>query len=440
MIAPTRIGMEPGTEDAPQPFASDAIDRADAAGVPTPVQKAALAILIALSCSHLLNDTIQALIPSIYPLLKKSFGLNFTQVGLITFTFQMTGSVFQPLIGLYTDRRPKPYSLALGMAMTLCGLVFLALAPSYPEVIAAAGLVGVGSAIFHPEASRIARLASGGRHGFAQSLFQVGGNAGSALGPLLAALVVVPYGQRHILWFSFAALLGIAILTVVGRWYREHLRLGLTRAVQRAATHRALPRRTVGISITILLALVFSKYFYLVSMTSYYTFYLIGKFHVSVQQSQFLLFIFLGAVALGTIVGGPVGDRIGRKRVIWVSILGVAPFSLALPHANLFWTVILSVVIGLVLASAFAAIVVYATELVPGRVGMIAGLFFGSAFGMAGIGAAALGKLADLTSINFVYQVCAFLPLIGLLTGFLPDLETLGQSSERSRKAGSESM
>jgi FSR family fosmidomycin resistance protein-like MFS transporter len=417
--------MEAGTEDAPQPFASDAVDRA--ANDLIPAQQAALAILIALSCSHLLNDTIQALIPSIYPLLKKSFGLNFTQVGLITFTFQMTGSVFQPLIGLYTDRKPKPYSLALGMAITLGGLIFLAFAPSYVAVIVAAALVGVGSAIFHPEASRIARLASGGRHGFAQSLFQVGGNAGSALGPLLAALIVVPHGQRHILWFSFAALLGIAILTVVGRWYREHLRLGLSRAVRRAATHRPLPRRTVGIAITILLALVFSKYFYLVSMTSYYTFYLIGKFHVSIQESQFILFIFLGAVALGTIIGGPVGDRIGRKRVIWVSILGVAPFSLALPHANLFWTVILSVVIGLVLASAFAAIVVYATELVPGRVGLIAGLFFGSAFGMAGIGAAVLGKLADLTSIKFVYQICAFLPLLGLLTGFLPDLETPGR-------------
>jgi len=397
------------------------VDRADAA--PATAQKAALAILIALSCSHLLNDTIQALIPSIYPLIKKSFGLTFAQIGLITFTFQMTGSIFQPMIGLYTDRKPQPYSLALGMALTLSGLIFLAFASSYLTVIAAAGLVGSGSAIFHPEASRIARLASGGRHGFAQSIFQVGGNAGSALGPLLAAVIVVPYGQRHILWFSLAAFLGIAILTRVGGWYRQHLTLGLTRAVHRAAHHRPLPRRTVSISIGILLALVFSKYFYLVSMTSYYTFYLIAKFHVSVQQSQFLLFVFLAAVALGTIIGGPVGDRIGRKKVIWVSILGVAPFSLALPHVNLLGTVLLSIVIGLVLASAFSAIIVYATELVPGRVGLIAGLFFGSAFGMAGIGAAVLGKLADMTSITFVYQVCAFLPLIGLLTGFLPDLE-----------------
>lgn len=415
--------MKPGTEDAPQFLATDAVDRADTAEAPARAQEAVLAILAALSVSHLVNDMVQALIPSIYPLLKASYGLDFAQVGLITFTFQMTGSVFQPLIGLYTDRNPKPFSLAFGMAITLGGLVSLALAPSYPAVIAAAAMVGVGSAIFHPEASRIARLASGGRHGFAQSLFQVGGNAGSALGPLLAALVIVPRGQRHVLWFSIAALLGIAILTVVGGWYRRQIHIGLTRAVQRAVNHRPLPGRTVGISISILMALVFSKYFYLVSMTSYYTFYLISKFHLSVQQSQIFLFIFLGAVALGTIVGGPVGDRIGRKRVIWVSILGAAPFSLALPHANLFWTVLLSVVIGLVLASAFAAIVVYATELVPGRVGLIAGLFFGSAFGMAGIGAAVLGNLADLTSIGFVYQVCAFLPLIGLLTGFLPDLE-----------------
>jgi len=415
--------MELGTEDAPQPLACDAVDGADAKNAPTSGQKAALAILIALSCSHLLNDSIQALIPSIYPLIKKSFGLNFTQIGLITFTFQMTSSIFQPVIGLYTDRKPKPYSLALGMAITLGGLVYLAFAPNYLSVIVASGLVGCGSAIFHPEASRIARLASGGKHGFAQSIFQVGGNAGSALGPLLAAVIVVPYGQRHILWFSLAAFLGIAILTRVGRWYRERLRLGIARAAHHAGHRKTLPRRMVGISIGILLTLVFSKYFYLVSMTSYYTFYLIAKFHVSVQESQFLLFVFLAAVALGTIIGGPVGDRIGRKKVIWVSILGVAPFSLTLPHVNLLGTVLLSIVIGLVLASAFSAIIVYATELVPGRVGLIAGLFFGSAFGMAGIGAAVLGKLADMTSITFVYQVCAFLPLIGLLTGFLPDLE-----------------
>jgi FSR family fosmidomycin resistance protein-like MFS transporter len=404
-------------------MAADAVDRPDAAGMPDTARQAALAILVALSCSHMLNDTIQALIPSIYPLLKISLGLNFTQVGLITFTFQMTGSVFQPVIGLYTDRRPKPYSLALGMTMTLGGLIFLALASSYPALIAAAGMVGIGSAIFHPEASRIARVASGGRHGFAQSLFQVGGNAGSAIAPLLAAIIVVPYGQRHLLWFSPVALAGIAILTWVGNWYSTHLSLRLNHAVHAAGRLPGLPRRTVGLSLLILLTLVFSKYIYLVSMSNYYTFYLISRFHVSVQQSQVYLFVFLGAVALGTIVGGPVGDRIGRKQVIWVSILGVAPFTLLLPHVNLLCTVLLSVVIGLVLASAFAAIIVYATELVPGRVGLIAGLFFGAAFGMAGIGAAGLGKLADMTSIQFVYQVCAFLPLLGLLTGFLPDLE-----------------
>lgn len=421
-----KLLMQPGTEDAPQPIASDAVDWTTPADAPGPAQTAAMAILFALCFSHLLNDAIQALIPSIYPLLKKSFQLNFTQVGLITFTFQMTGSVFQPLIGLYTDRKPKPWSLAAGMAMTLGGLVALAFAPSYIAVIAAAALVGVGSAIFHPESSRIARLASGGRHGFAQSLFQLGGNAGSAIGPLLAAFIVVPYGRRHILWFSLAALLGIAILGRVGAWYRNHLDLRLATAAPHAAHHPPLPRRTIVISLWILMALVFSKYFYLVSMTTYYTFYLIAKFHLTVQQSQLYLFVFLGAVAIGTIVGGPVGDRIGRKRVIWVSILGAAPFSLLLPHADLAWTVLLSIVIGFVISSAFAAIVVYATELVPGRVGLIAGLFFGSAFGMAGIGAAVLGKLADLAGIDFVYQVCAFLPLIGLLTGFLPDLEAPG--------------
>lgn len=420
--------MEKGTEDAPQFIAADAVDgpyRATATGTGTPddVKKAVMGILVALACSHMLNDAIQALLSSIYPMLKGLFALNFTQIGLITFTFQMTGSVFQPLIGLYTDRRPKPYSLALGMGVTLGGLFCLAFAPSYSVVIVAAAMVGFGSAIFHPEASRIARLASGGRHGFAQSLFQLGGNAGSALGPLLAALIVVPYGQRHVLWFSVAALMGIVILTQVGTWYRGQLCHARSRSAQQPAPVAPLPRAAVGISMAILLTLVFSKYFYLVSMTNYYTFYLIEKFHVSVQESQLLLFIFLGAVALGTIIGGPVGDRIGRKKVIWVSILGVAPFSLALPHVGLLATVLLSVVIGFVLASAFSAILVYATELVPGRVGLVAGLFFGAAFGMAGIGAAALGKLADLTSITFVYRVCAYLPLLGLLTGFLPDIE-----------------
>lgn len=423
--------MQRGTENAPQLFGADAVDRPDAEqseqiteGRESSVApKALLTILIALSCSHLLNDTIQALIPSIYPLLKKSFGLNFTQVGLITLTFQITGSIFQPVVGLYTDRRPKPYSLALGMTLTLFGLIILSLATNYPAVIAAAGMVGLGSAIFHPEASRIARLASGGRHGFAQSLFQVGGNAGSALGPLMAALIVVPYGQHEILWFSFAALGGITILAYVGSWYRKRIEHGRKTPVLHTSPLQILPRRTVGFSLLILLSLVFSKNFYLVSMTSYYIFYLIGKFHLSVQQSQMMLFLFLGSVALGTIIGGPMGDRYGRKKVIWISILGTSPFALALPYANLQTTLILSVIIGLIISSAFSAIVVYATELVPGRVGLISGLFFGSAFGMAGIGAVLLGKLADMTSIDFVYHVCSFLPLIGLLTGLLPNLE-----------------
>jgi len=410
--------MNSGTEEAPQPSAAEAADPLHLAA-----QATVPAILIALSVSHLLNDAIQALIPSIYPLLKTSFGLTFTQIGLITFTFQMTGSVFQPLVGLYTDRHPKPYSLAIGMTVTLGGLIFLALAPNYGAVIAAAAMVGLGSSIFHPEASRIARAASGGRHGFAQSLFQTGGNAGSALGPLLAAWVVVPHGQRHILWFTLVALAGIIVLARVGGWYRRRLLAGVAKAVQQTAGRAPLPRRTVIIALLILMTLVFSKYFYLVSMTSYYTFYMIGKFGVPVQESQVVLFAFLIAVAAGTIVGGPFGDRFGRKKVIWISILGMAPFSLVLPHVGFAGTVGLSIVIGLVMASAFSAILVYATELVPGRVGLIAGLFFGLAFGAAGIGAALLGKLADWTSIDFVFQVCAFLPLLGLLTAFLPNLE-----------------
>jgi len=411
-------GMQSGTEEAPQMPAAEAADP-----IPSLAQATVPAILIALSVSHLLNDAIQALIPSIYPLLKTSFGLTFTQIGMITFTFQMTGSIFQPVVGLYTDRNPKPYSLAIGMTVTLGGLVFLALASNYALVIAAAAMVGLGSSIFHPEASRIARLASGGRHGFAQSLFQTGGNAGSALGPLMAAWVVVPHGQRHILWFTLLALAGITVLTWVGGWYRERLAAGVARAAQQATGRAPLPRRTVACALLILMTLVFSKYFYLVSMTSYYTFYMIGKFHVPVQVSQLVLFAFLIAVAAGTIIGGPFGDRFGRKKVIWISILGMAPFSLVLPHVGFAGTVALSIVIGFVMASAFSAILVYATELVPGRVGLIAGLFFGLAFGAAGIGAALLGKLADWTSIDFVFQVCAFLPLIGLLTGFLPNLE-----------------
>jgi FSR family fosmidomycin resistance protein-like MFS transporter len=382
-------------------------------------------ILAAISFGHLLNDMNQSLIPAMYPILKSSFHLDFGQVGLITLCYQMTASLLQPFVGLYTDRRPAPWSLAVGMGFTLGGLLLLAVAPTFGILLLASCLVGVGSSIFHPESSRVARMASGGQHGLAQSLFQVGGNAGSALGPLLAAYLILPRGQRAIAWFSLAALLGIVILGRVGVWYAHHeSRRKVARRAVADEAHGHLPTGKVATSVGILMALIFSKYFYLASITSYYTFYVISKFHVSVQSSQLLLFVFLGAVAAGTVAGGPIGDRIGRKYVIWVSILGVLPFTLALPYANLLWTAILTVIIGLVLASAFSAILVYAQELLPGRVGMISGLFFGFAFGMGGIGAAVLGKLADTTSITFVYKTCSYLPAIGLLTAFLPDIET----------------
>jgi len=390
---------------------------------PGKVRRTALAVLLAVSVSHLLNDSIQALLPAIYPLLKTSFNLSFTQIGLITLTFQMVGSVFQPLVGYYTDHHPKPYSLVMGMGATLCGLVLLALAPNYHLVILAAGLVGLGSAVFHPEASRIARIASGGRHGLAQSVFQVGGNAGSSVGPLLAAWIIVPRGQRHILWFSILAFGGMLLLSRVGRWYQRRLQEMPHKAAAGAHSSAHLPLRRVIFCLAVLLVLMFSKFFYLASMTSYYTFFVIQKFGVSVQHSQLYLFLFLFAVAAGTIAGGPVGDKVGRKLVILLSILGMAPFALLLPHANLFWTAVLSVIIGMIMSSAFPAILVYATELLPGRVGTIAGLFFGFAFGLAGIGSAVLGKLADLTSIHFVMNVCAFLPLLGLLAGLLPDFK-----------------
>lgn len=387
---------------------------------PVATQTTALRILFAISAGHLLNDTIQSLLPALYPLLKDSLNLTFAQIGLITLAFQLTASLLQPVVGLITDRHPQPYSLAAGMLLSLVGLILLAFAGSFPAVLIAGGLVGLGSSIFHPEASRVARMASGGRHGFAQSLFQVGGNAGSALGPLLAAVFIAHHAQSRVAWFVVVPIIGFGLLTRVGHWYRDqlaHLRT-TTRAAPKVAP---LPRGRVVAALAILAVLIFSKYFYMACLGSYYTFYLIEKFHVSIQTSQLLLFLFLGAVAAGTIIGGPVGDRIGRKAVIWVSILGVAPFTLLLPYANLFWTAALTVIIGAVLASAFSAILVYAQELIPSRVGLISGIFFGFAFGMGGIGSAALGQLADHRGIDYVFHVCSFLPLLGLLTAFLPD-------------------
>ena len=382
----------------------------------------AFRVLAAISFCHLLNDMMQSVIPAVYPILKTSYHLDFGQVGLIALTSQLTASLLQPLVGMFTDHRPTPYSLPAGMTFTMVGLILLASAPSFGMVLAAVAMVGIGSAVFHPESSRVARMASGGQHGLAQSLFQVGGNAGSSMGPLLAAFVVLPAGQHSIAWFSGVALLAMAILMRVGAWYKQHPSMSpKSRAVRDTAPR--LPWGRIASAMAILIALIFSKYFYMASLMSYYTFYLIAKFHVSVQSAQLHLFLFLGAVAAGTIIGGPVGDLIGRKYVIWCSILGVLPFTLILPYANLFWTGVLTVIIGLVLASAFSAILVYAQELLPGRVGMVSGLFFGLAFGMGGVGAALLGQLADARGIEFVYKVCAFLPAIGLLTAFLPSLE-----------------
>ncbi len=382
----------------------------------------AVTVLAAISVCHMLNDVIQSLIMAIYPMLKENLSLDFGQIGLITFTFQFTASVLQPVVGYFTDRYPTPYSLVLGMTSSLIGLILVAFASSYALVLAAVALIGMGSSVFHPESSRVARLASGGRHGLAQSVFQVGGNFGTALGPLLAAFIVLPYGQHTIVWFSLVALIGMALLAAIGAWYGKTLKLnnGEAPGKEREAIAE-LSKRKVARSIAILMALTFSKNFYLVSITSFYIFYLIHTFALPVQSAQLYLFLFLGAVAAGTVIGGPIGDRIGARRVIWWSILGVLPFTLALPYVGLFWTAILSVIIGLILASAFPAIVVYAQGLIPGRVGMVAGLFFGLAFGFAGIGAAFLGWLADRTSIEFVYHVCAFLPAIGLLAAFLPE-------------------
>jgi len=389
----------------------------------TSAQQTVFGVIAAISFCHLLNDLMQALLPAMYPMLKDSYALSFSQIGLLTFTFQFTASLLQPLVGAYTDRKPRPYSLVAGMGFTLVGLLLLAEADSFPWLLLAASLVGTGSSVFHPESSRVARMASGGRHGLAQSLFQVGGNLGSAVGPLLAALIILPRGQPSVAWFCVAALLGMFLTANIGRWYRQH---GLARLKPRGgdAAQVQLPPGKVRAAIGVLLALIFSKFFYLASITSYYTFYLIDHFQLSVRSAQLHLFVFTGAVAVGTIIGGPLGDRFGRKRIIWGSILGVLPFSLLLPHADLFWTGVLTVPIGMILASAFPAIVVYAQELMPGKTGTVAGLFFGFAFGMGGVGAAVLGVLADRTSIGFVYQLCAFLPLIGLLAGLLPDVES----------------
>jgi FSR family fosmidomycin resistance protein-like MFS transporter len=388
------------------------------------VQTTTFTVLFAIAFCHLLNDMMQAVIPAIYPMLKADFHLSFAQIGLITLAFQCTASLLQPAVGFFSDIKPMPYSLATGMVSTLIGLVLLSTAGSYPVVLVAAMLVGLGSSVFHPESSRVARMASGGRHGLAQSLFQVGGNTGSALGPLSAAFLVAIWGQHAVAWYAASALIGIVVLYNVGTWYKNH-GLARIRHANKQLVATNLPRGKVAASIAILLLLIFSKYFYLASITSYFTFYLIHQFGVSVQVAQLHLFLFLGAVAAGTFMGGPLGDKFGRKYVIWFSILGMLPFTLILPYANLFWTGILSMVIGVIMASAFPAIVVYAQELLPGRVGMIAGLFYGFSFGMGGIGAAVLGALADATSITYVYKVCAFLPLIGLLTVFLPNFKTL---------------
>lgn len=391
------------------------------AGSGTDAGQTVYTMIGAVAVAHLINDLIQAVIPAIYPIIKESYGLSFTQIGLITLSYQITASLLQPAIGFSTDRHPRPFLLPIGMGITLLGTLLLSLAHGFLPIVGSVMLVGLGSAIFHPEGSRVARMASGGKFGLAQSTFQVGGNSGSALGPLLAAAIVVPYGQSHVAWFGVFGIAAIALLYRVSTWYSTHLEW--FRKKKAAASANALPKSKVMLALGILALLVFSKFFYLASFTSYYTFYLIERFRIGVPQAQFYLFLFLGAVAAGTFLGGPIGDRIGRKAVIWFSILGVAPFSLLMPRVDLFWTAVLSMIIGFILASAFSAIVVYAQELVPGNVGMIAGIFFGMSFGFAGIAAALLGKLADWKGIVTVYEVCAYLPLIGVVTAFLPDLK-----------------
>ncbi len=391
---------------------------------PARASETVVRILLTISFCHLLNDTVQTTIMAYYPVLKSSFHLTYVRIGLITLTYQCTASILQPIIGAYTDRRPRPFSLSAGMAVTTLGLFSWSVASSFYELLFSAALVGVGSAIFHPEASRVARMSSGGQHGLAQSTFQVGGNTGAAMGPLLAAFIVVPLGQYSLRYISLLSLLALLLLAGVGAWYKRRGPLKPTStAVRVPGTGLVLSRRKVAFSIAILVVLMFSKFFYLASLNGYFTFYLMGKFHLTVQAAQVHLFMFMGAVAIGTFAGGPIGDRIGRKYVIWCSILGVLPFTLAMPYANLFWTSVLTIITGLVLASAFSVIVVFAQELVPGRIGMISGLFYGFSFGIGGVGAAVLGKLADVQGIDYVYHVCSFLPLIGLLTAFLPNIE-----------------
>ncbi|WP_099865029.1 MFS transporter [Pararhizobium haloflavum] len=392
----------------------------DAERRPTSVEQTTYSIILAVSFCHFLNDMMQALLPAIYPMLKADYGLAFWQIGLLTLTFQVTASILQPLIGFYTDKRPMPYSLPVGMASTLIGLVLLAHAASYPFLLVGAALIGFGSAVFHPESSRMARFASGGRFGLAQSLFQVGGNVGTAIGPLLAAFIVVPRGQGSVAWFSVAAITAMVILWQVGNWYSRYRIANAGRPV----ASRVMPfsRNKVVAALAILALLVFTKNIYMASITSYYTFYVMARFGVDISQAQVLLFVFLGAAALGTVLGGPIGDRYGSKFVIWFSILGVLPFTLALPYVDLSWTPFLTAAIGLILASAFPAIVVFAQELLPGRVGLVAGLFFGFAFGMGGIAAAVLGVVADARGVEFVFRICSYLPLLGLLTIFLPTM------------------
>jgi FSR family fosmidomycin resistance protein-like MFS transporter len=395
---------------------------------PLTAVETSFAVLWSIGFCHLLNDMVQALLPAIYPTLKTQFHLSFAQVGFVTLAFQFTASLLQPAVGVIADKRPMPYSLATGMVFSLFGLLLLSTAPNYPTILLAASVIGMGSAVFHPESSRVARMASGGRHGLAQSLFQVGGNIGSALGPLTAAVIVQKYGQASIAWYSALAFIAIVVLWNVGVWYKNH---GLRRIeAHHAARVRSLPKNRLLAAFVVLVLLIFTKYLYLVSLTSYYTFYLIQRFHVSVGTAQVYLFVFLSAVAIGTIIGGPLGDRLGRRNVIWFSILGVLPFTLVMPYVNLFWTAVLSFIIGCIIASAFPAIVVYGQELLPGRVGMVSGAFFGFAFGMGGLGAAALGKFADLTSIEFVYRVCAILPVLGILAVFLPKDRALHSSVE----------